>query len=469
MLPLIIQKELRDITADTKFVLSFLICSILIILAFYAGSKSYQANLARYEASKRENIRQMEGYTDWKEVQKTRILLPPQPLAALVTGVSNDIGQTAEMSGRGAITPEDSRYGDDPIYAVFRFLDLEFIFGIVLTLFAILFAYDSISGEKERGTLGLTFSNGVKRATYLLAKIIGSFLALVIPLLIPFLIGMLVFTWSGTHLTGDEWLRLILIILTGFLLFGVFLTLSVFISALTHRSSYSFLVLLIVWVFAVMVIPRVSALVMGRVVDVPTTEYLASLKGRFNGQLWNENRVKMSNFKPSTSQRPELMMSEFEKFMDDIANDRDQKLREYSAKLDEDHDNKVNRQTALSLGLARLSPAASFSLAASTLAGTSLSLKQTFQRQAEGYQQAFAKFMIAKTGVNMGGFRMRIITDDAAKPKPINPYELPTFEFRAPLLSEQIASVVPEWGILGVGILLLFAGSFFAFLRYDVR
>jgi hypothetical protein len=29
--------------------------------------------------------------------------------------------------------------------------------------------------------------------------------------------------------------------------------------------------------------------------------------------------------------------------------------------------------------------------------------------------------------------------------------------------------VVPEWGILFTGILLLFAGSFFAFLRYDVR
>jgi ABC-type transport system involved in multi-copper enzyme maturation permease subunit len=469
MLALIIQKELRDITGDTKFVLSFFICSILIILAFYAGSKSYQANVARYEASKRENIRQMEGYIDWKEVQKTRILLPPQPLAALVTGVSNDIGQTAELSGRGAITPSDSRYGDDPIYAVFRFLDLEFIFGIVLSLFAVLFAYDSISGEKERGTLQLTFSSGVTRATYLLAKIIGSFTALVIPLIVPFLIGMLVFTWSGTHLSGDEWLRLILIILTGFLFFAVFIALSVFISTLTHRSSYSFLVLLIVWVLAVMVIPRVSALVMGQVVDVPTTEYLESLKGRYNGQLWNENRGKISNFKSSNTQRPDLMLGEFEKFMDGLANDKDQKLREYSAKLDEDHDNKVNRQTALSLGLARLSPAASFSLAVSTLAGTSLSLKEIFQRQAEGYQQSFAKFMVAKTGVNSGGFRMRIVSGNEAKPKPINPYELPAFEFRPPLLSEQIASVVPEWGILLLGMLILFAGSFISFLRYDVR
>jgi hypothetical protein len=193
------------------------------------------------------------------------------------------------------------------------------------------------------------------------------------------------------------------------------------------------------------------------------------LKGRYDGQLWKENRGKISNFKSTNTTRPDLMLGEFEKFMDDIATDKDQKLREYSAKLDEDHDNKMNRQTALSLGLARLSPAASFSLAISTLAGTSLSLKQTFQRQAEGYQQAFAKFMVAKTGVNVGGFRMRIISEGAAKPKPINPYELPAFEFHPPLLREQIASVAVEWGILLVGILAFFAGSFVAFLRYDVR
>jgi ABC-type transport system involved in multi-copper enzyme maturation permease subunit len=469
MLTLIIQKELKDIISDTKFFLSFLICSILIIGAFYAGSKSYQSNVARYEASKRENIRQLEGYTDWMEVQQTRILLPPEPLSALVTGVSNDIGQTATLSGRGAITPEDSRYGDDPIYAVFRFLDLEFLFGIVLTLFAILFAYDSISGEKERGTLRLTFANGVTRATYLLAKIIGSFLAMVIPLLIPFLIGMLVFTWSGTHLTGDEWLRLILIILTGFMLFGVFLALSVFVSTLTHRSSYSFLVLLIVWVMTVMVIPRISALVMGRVVDVPTTAYLESLKGRYNSQLSNERRSKIPTFKASQTQDMEAMMKEFQKFMADLADDQDKKSREYSGSLDEDRDNKTNRQTALSLGLARLSPAASFSLAVSSLAGTSLSLKQLFQQEAEGYQQAFSKFMVAKTGVNIGGMRMRLMKTDAVKPKPINPYELPVFNFRSPRLGELFSSVVIDWGILLFGIMVFFAGSFVAFLRYDVR
>ena len=56
------------------------------------------------------------------------------------------------------------------------FLDLEFIVLIVLSLFAILFTYDAISGEKERGTLRLSFAGPVARHTYMTGKLLGSFL-----------------------------------------------------------------------------------------------------------------------------------------------------------------------------------------------------------------------------------------------------------------------------------------------------
>ncbi|MEE8583230.1 MAG: ABC transporter permease subunit [Acidobacteriota bacterium] len=62
---------------------------------------------------------------------------------------------------------------------------------IVLSLFAILFAYNAVSGEKEQGTLRLSFSNAVPRDSYILGKAAGSFLALAIPLLILILLGCL--------------------------------------------------------------------------------------------------------------------------------------------------------------------------------------------------------------------------------------------------------------------------------------
>ncbi|HEY5565299.1 MAG TPA: ABC transporter permease subunit, partial [Rhodothermia bacterium] len=154
MLRLIIDKELREIIGSTKFAVTFGVMSLLILLAFYVGARNFQVSTLDYEAAVAENLKQMEGLTDWARIDN-RIFLKPEPLTALVSGISNDIGRTVEIQTQWEPRSEDSRFNEDPIYAVFRFIDLEFIFSIVLSLFAILFAYDAVNGEKERGTLRL--------------------------------------------------------------------------------------------------------------------------------------------------------------------------------------------------------------------------------------------------------------------------------------------------------------------------
>ena len=104
MFKLIIEKELKEIIGSAKFAITFGVCAVLILLTFYVGAKNYQISSQRYEAAKAENLRQLEGLTDWLMVNNHRIFLPPQPLEALVTGVSNDIGRNIEMAGRGELT-----------------------------------------------------------------------------------------------------------------------------------------------------------------------------------------------------------------------------------------------------------------------------------------------------------------------------------------------------------------------------
>ena len=43
------------------------------------------------------------------------------------------IGRTIEVQGRGSLRSEGSRFGEEPILAVFRFVDLEFTFQVVLS------------------------------------------------------------------------------------------------------------------------------------------------------------------------------------------------------------------------------------------------------------------------------------------------------------------------------------------------
>jgi len=469
MIKLIMEKELKEIISSPKFVATFAVCSALILLTFYMGGQNYLLSVKRHSAAIAENQRQLGGLTDWAKVRTSRIILPPQPIEALVVGVSNDIGRSIEVMGRGELEAVDSRYGSDTIYAVFRFLDLNFIFQIVMSLFAILFAYDAISGERERGSLRLVFSNGVPRDKYLIGKLLGAFLAVAAPLALLILLGCLTLPLMGVHPSTGEWGKLALIVLSGFLYFGAFLTLSIFVSASTRKSSNSFLILLVVWVCFVLILPRVSALLAGKAVDVPTIDSISSQKMRLSAQLWRDDQRLISNFRP-TSKEMEKMGQEFQEFMQELSKARNDKSMELARQLNEERTNKRKLQESWALALARISPSATFSIAAAKLADTGLALETGFLKQAYLYQKVFADFMVEKTGETFDGRHMIIkMSDSDETPEPIDPLELPVFEYQARPLLEVAAAALPDMAVLFIFNLIFFTGAFVRFRKYDVR
>ena len=124
----------------------------------------------------------------------------------------------------------------------------------------------------------------------------------------------------------------------------------------------------------------------------------------------------------------------------------------------------------MALGIARISPSASFSLAAATLAGTSVSMKDRYLGAARGYQQSFGKFILDKTGMNPGGgmvFRVR--TDETEKPKPIDTHELPVFVSEEAVLADVLPPAMTDLALLVLCILVFFAVAHAAFRRYDLR
>lgn len=474
MLKVIIEKEIRDILGSSKFVYTFIVCAVLILLSFYTGAINYKQSLAHWETAKTENLNSFEGMTDWFRVNENRIFLTPQPLAALVNGVSNDIGRTSNVETRGEIHPEDSRYNEEPVYAYFRFIDLEFIFSVVLALFAILLGYDAICGEKELGTLKLCLSNAVPRTKFLLGKFIGSFTILSTSLLLVIAIGTLLLPILGVHLNSDEWIRFGLIILAGLLYFGVFLALSIMVSSITQKTSTAFLVLLIVWIGTTLILPRAAVLIAGRAVDVPTVDEIGYQKAAFATERWREhiNGIKDFEVPPNDPEDPESMnkmMNAFNKYMDSLSQARQDKLDEYYGRLNENRRNHEKERSKVAFALSRISPAASLSLATSTLAGTSPHLKDRFYEQSNNYQNSFIDFLTEKTGYNVGG-GMIIMSDDSEEDKePIDATEIPAFTYEQPQLKEILGQTVPDLGLLALFNFIFITGAFIAFNRFDAR
>ena len=473
MLRTLIDKEIRDLVGSAKFAITFGACAFLIVAAFFAGAERYRLYRTEYETANSENMRQIGQNSEWFSVGEARAFLPPEPLSTLVSGVSNDIGRTAVVRGRGEPTVQDSRFNENPIFAVFRFLDLEFLFAIILSLFAILLGYDSVSGEKERGTLRLSFANAVPRHTYLLGKIIGAGAVLTVSLLVAMAVGALLLPLMGVSLSGSEWLRLGLIILAGLLYFGAFLTLSVFVSASTQRSSNSFMIMLTVWIAAVLIIPRVAVLTAGRAVEVPSVDQIAAQKAGYASQLRNEYYDAVQEMKIDLSDPDNDPITLLNRYMDSLHGERDAKQMEFSGRLNEERHNRQDVQNGVAFALARLSPMTSLTLAVSGLANTSVSLKDRFYREAMAYSDVFGDFKKEKTGFNTGG-AVRVIAvgaepGDDAEPRRIDPQEMPVFSGVQSGVSETVAGTVADIGLLAVFNLVFFAAGLFAFGRYDLR
>ena len=194
MLRDIIKKEILDNITSPKFVFTFLLCTILILLSVYTGVSNYRAEKKEYTAALALNKKNMEAQPNYQSLAGIGIKIskPPQVLGTVVNGIEEAVGRVAPVNIAADPNLIDSKYSSNPVFAVFGALDLMFIVKIVLSLFAILFTYDAIVGEKEKGTLKLALSNDVPRDRLILGKAIGGYISLLLPLLVPLLLSLLV-------------------------------------------------------------------------------------------------------------------------------------------------------------------------------------------------------------------------------------------------------------------------------------
>jgi hypothetical protein len=153
MLRDIIKKEILDNITSPKFVFTFLLCAVLILLSVYTGVANYGAEKKEFTAAVALNKKNMENQPNYTSLAGIGIKVnkPPQVLGTVVNGVEEAVGRVAPVNIAADPNLVDSKYGSNPVFAVFGALDLMFIVKIVLSLFAILFTYDTIVARRRKG------------------------------------------------------------------------------------------------------------------------------------------------------------------------------------------------------------------------------------------------------------------------------------------------------------------------------
>ncbi len=479
MLWILIEKELKSIIKSPKFAATFGVCAVLILLSFFIGIQEYRASVAQYDSAIQLVDQTLsEASNPWQLSHP--VYRRPDPMQIFVSGVSYDIGRTSEISKGSDIKIEQSPYSNDPIFAVFRFLDFAFIVHVVLSLLAIVFTYDAVNGERERGTLKLVLSNSVPRAHYLFSKLVGLWIGLTAPILLSMLFGVLLLLIFRIPMQEIAWIKLMSLFGVSVLYYSFFITAALFVSSITRRSSDSFLVLLILWVCLVLIVPRGATMAAEQFVVVPSVADLQSQKDRYTMErsfeggkilrkVWADREANTASM--SEEEKAEYMKNNQARFMEEnnaTEAASNAKIAEFNRQLNENRRNLQTEQERLAFHLSRFSPASLYKLVAMNLCGTNTSMKTRYEERMYRYREAFIAYQDSELKIwqeKWARQRNTGVVDNT----PYEPRGMPRFEPPTEEVTEVFRSSIIDFGLLSIYTIIAFAGAFVAFLRYDVR
>ena len=258
MLTTLIRRELLDNLMTFRFAVAVLIMLLLVVANTAVLIKDYERRLEAYNtALKTEDRRSQELKT--YSGGRLNVARPPNPLSIFNVGLDKRLGNEIWISHGFVPTLWDTGTYKltNPLLNLFTSIDIVFIFEVVLSLIALIFAYDAITGERERGTLRLVVTHPVRRGQILLAKYISAMLCLLVPLLMSLLLAIILLTTSTViSLSTGDFLRIGGIILSSIVYLSVFYLIGMLISTVTRRTGTALMLAMFVWGFWVLVYPN---------------------------------------------------------------------------------------------------------------------------------------------------------------------------------------------------------------------
>ena len=289
MLTTLIRRELLDNLMTFRFAAAIFIMLLLVVANTVVLIKDHEQRLASHNTAVKEHQRQLEEKKTYSAgTEKLFVDRSPNPLSIFNVGFDKQLGNEARVSHTYVPSLWDAGMhgSDNPFMDMFASMDIVFIFEVILSLLALIFAYDTLAGEYERGTLRLVLTSHVRRGHILLAKYISAMLCLLAPLLISLLLSVILLTTTPfISLNTDDFLRIGGIIFTTVVYLSVFYLIGMLISAMTRRTGTALMLAMFVWGFFVLVYPNMILAVVPQP-ETPQTR-AASAFSQIE-QMWEE-------------------------------------------------------------------------------------------------------------------------------------------------------------------------------------
>ncbi len=401
MLLTLIQKEMMHHILSVRFVALLVMCVLLIPLTLLINYRNYQQDLVDYqEAVKLANIEETTVNPKMSlepEIEVSKLFLKPTPLSVFAKGLGDSLPSYLGMTRNGITQGPPSTFSS-PLSQLLGHLDFLFVVGTVFSLLALLFTFDAVAGEREAGTIRITLSNAVPRDLFLWSKLIGGYLVFVVPFLVSFLFGLLLLVWQGFPLgESDVFPRVLGLTAISLLYIGVFFAIGTVISTYLDSAKTALIVVFTVWVFAVLITPRVGFLAAKVIAPARTSQSVymqkKTMRDDFDAALQAEKmKIIMETPAEEMSAAGHVarviagdVLNEVDERMKPLEEEYRQKFQEQTDKLDRDYKRETARQEQVGETLSRITPT-------SSLIYLATNLTQTGKRKMNNYYQAGERY-----------------------------------------------------------------------------
>lgn len=265
---LIARKDFLLNVRSVRFVICMLLCLLFVPFAIITGTDNFTRQLDIHAKLKIQTDSLMAHKHVWSNVRPIT-LRQPETLSIFSEGINNNIGMINKMLiGDYPVFPamngNSQGYYSNPLLHSFSFTDFSGILGIILSLLAFSFAYNSFTQEKEDGMLRMIFSEPVQRVSFIFGKLLGIFFTLAPVAIGCYLLatGYLIYRHIPLHAVELNGIFLLFLLSLSYL--TLFIVAGTFISSLFHHSQSALIICFLCWIGIVFIIP-------------PTGTYLAQM------------------------------------------------------------------------------------------------------------------------------------------------------------------------------------------------
>jgi ABC-type transport system involved in multi-copper enzyme maturation permease subunit len=463
----VIRKEILHGFLSLRLPFTLLLVTAVMASTAFLFLEDYQQQLADYNGNIKDNLQKVSQRADGSWLALANVFSrnhqwvyrTPTRLAFLAAGHEKNLPNAFEVNAFSIQSPT-KRFRGNYFLRWSEDMDWAFVISVIMSFAAIVLVYDSISGERESGTLRLSMSNPVPRSTVILGKYIGAVVMLIIPLLVGMLVSMIIITVSGKiNLAGADWVRILVTILLSLLYLSIFIALGLFVSSSLRSSAASLVLLLLAWTVIVVVIPGVAGTITTRLSKLPDSKvFEQSVSAAFH----NAHQEYITRHPESASWQggrwdPRDSLGKHFAFYD------------ATMALYRDYWDQMAADVRSGYSITRISPCVVYRRAVESIAGSGVDHYESFMNQVWRYKSVLRDFLISHHPLDYHQqYDYRKAREVFSEVK-FGAADVPKFHERPVTIEEGMWAAVWDVLFLFLFSLLFFMGSVVAFLRYDVR